>query len=245
MSDLYRFNYIVEILTTTPRRLTTYAGLTSSGLRGLTVVGSVSGVTVTNGGSGYTSAPAVTFSGGGGTGAAAIAVLSGAAVASIVMTAPGSGYTSAPTVGFTGGGGSGAAGTASISAYYKSAIVEWPNIDEADTPAPLQIEISIGNAKNDYTDLFSNVANYRKPITIWKVEFTGATWNEAFAPTFTRKIWFEGITGRPRCQGERLILECHADLGRRGKSPKTASRKVMLYTQPVSQGTKIVILPRN
>lgn len=46
----------------------------------------------------YTHAPLVTFSGGGGTGAKATAVLSGDSVASFDVTSGGTGYTSAPTV---------------------------------------------------------------------------------------------------------------------------------------------------
>lgn len=76
--------------------------------------GVVTGVTVTAGGSGYTSAPSVTFTGGGGTGAAATATVSVGAVISVTATAGGSGYTSAPMVGF-GGPGTGAAATATIS----------------------------------------------------------------------------------------------------------------------------------
>lgn len=78
------------------------------------IVSGVRSVTITNGGSLYTTAPTATFTGGGGTGAAGTAVLSSGAVASVTITNPGSGYTSAPTVGFTGGGGSNAAGTAVI-----------------------------------------------------------------------------------------------------------------------------------
>lgn len=69
-------------------------------------------ITVTNGGSGYSTAPTVTFTGGGGTGAAAIAVVQNGAVTAVTITNRGSGYTSAPTIGFTGGGGSAAAATA-------------------------------------------------------------------------------------------------------------------------------------
>ena len=71
---------------------------------------SVSSVTVTAGGSGYTSNPTVVFSGGGGSGAAATAVRG--TVTSITVTAAGSGYTSNPTVTISGGGGSGATATA-------------------------------------------------------------------------------------------------------------------------------------
>jgi len=59
----------------------------------------VTGVTVTTPGAGYTSAPAVTPSGGGGTGLTLTAALGpGGSVASITVSSPGSGYTSAPTL---------------------------------------------------------------------------------------------------------------------------------------------------
>lgn len=78
----------------------------------------VGSVVVANGGTGYTSAPAVAFTGGAGSGAAATAVLGTGAdagkVVAINVTNPGTGYTSAPTVGLTGGAGSGATATATI-----------------------------------------------------------------------------------------------------------------------------------
>ena len=79
--------------------------------------GQVAGVQMTAGGSGYTGAPSVSFTGGGGSGAAGTAVIAGGAVTGVVITNPGIGYTSAPTVTFTGGtGGDGAAaGTAELS----------------------------------------------------------------------------------------------------------------------------------
>ncbi|MXW02517.1 MAG: S8 family serine peptidase [Holophagales bacterium] len=73
-------------------------------------------VTVTNGGTGYTSAPTVTISGGGGSGAAAEALMGGG-VTGVTVTNAGSGYTRGPLVSFTGGGGSGATATASVSAH--------------------------------------------------------------------------------------------------------------------------------
>lgn len=79
-----------------------------------TTDGGVGQVTLTATGTGYTSAPTVVFTGGGGTGAAGVAVLHPflPQVASVRLTATGTGYTSAPAVSFTGGGGSGAAATA-------------------------------------------------------------------------------------------------------------------------------------
>ena len=78
----------------------------------------VSSVSVTNGGSGYASAPIVDITGGGGSGATAVATIDGnGVVTGITITNPGTGYTSAPTFSFGGGGGTGATpGTASLAA---------------------------------------------------------------------------------------------------------------------------------
>jgi hypothetical protein len=58
----------------------------------------VTTITVTNSGAGYTSAPAVTISGGGGSGATATANVSAGSVVSITVTNPGSGYLIDPDV---------------------------------------------------------------------------------------------------------------------------------------------------
>ncbi len=71
---------------------------------------------LTAGGTGYTSAPTVTATGGSGSGFSAQAEIQGGAVVALLITNCGTGYTSAPTIGFTGGGGSGAAATAYIQA---------------------------------------------------------------------------------------------------------------------------------
>ncbi len=63
------------------------------------VEAAVTGITVTTKGAGYTTAPSVTFSGGGGgTGMEATAVVSGGEVTAINITKAGTGYTAAPTV---------------------------------------------------------------------------------------------------------------------------------------------------
>jgi hypothetical protein len=62
-----------------------------------TIVGFVIGATITNGGSGYTSAPTVTISGNG-TGAAATATLTDGVVTGINVTSAGSGYTTGATI---------------------------------------------------------------------------------------------------------------------------------------------------
>jgi CO/xanthine dehydrogenase Mo-binding subunit len=76
--------------------------------------GKINSISVSAGGSGYTSAPTVTLTGGGGTGATATATITNGAVSAIALTSAGSGYTSAPTVVMSGGGGTGATGTVSF-----------------------------------------------------------------------------------------------------------------------------------
>jgi len=65
-------------------------------------------ITVTNGGSNYTTVPTVTISGGGGTGATAEASLTNGRVTAVYITNPGDGYKTTPTATVSGGGGSGA-----------------------------------------------------------------------------------------------------------------------------------------
>lgn len=76
------------------------------------VAGALAAIELTSGGTGYTSAPTVAFSGGGGTGAAATAIIEDGKVVGFNITNAGSGYTSKPTINFTGGAGTGAAASA-------------------------------------------------------------------------------------------------------------------------------------
>ena len=100
-------------------RATADGRLSSQYVLSLDANGVVAGMSLTaanglSGGSGYTSAPTVAFSGGGGTGAAATATITGGVVTSITITTQGSGYASAPVVSITGGGGSGALAVATV-----------------------------------------------------------------------------------------------------------------------------------
>ena len=80
--------------------------------------GRVDSITVTNGGSGYTSAPTVVVIAppAGGGQATATATIAGGAVTAITVVDAGSCYVIAPTVSMSGGGGSAAAGTAVLTA---------------------------------------------------------------------------------------------------------------------------------
>jgi hypothetical protein len=90
----------------------------------------IADIYLSNNGTGYTSVPTVTISGGGGSGATAVATIrtvpngfdaSGAQlwkteVGTATLTNPGTGYTSSPTVTLNGGGGTGATAEARLSA---------------------------------------------------------------------------------------------------------------------------------
>ena len=82
-----------------------------------TLTGPITGIVVTNGGSNYTSVPSVNFSGGGGSGLAAYAIINTSTkqVTGVNITNQGYGYTTSPSISFSGGGGSGAAAYATMS----------------------------------------------------------------------------------------------------------------------------------
>ena len=85
----------------------------------------VTSITLTEAGSGYTQAPTVSFYGGGGSGANAVAsiVTFATGTVSIAVTNPGDSFTSAPIVNISGGGGTGAAATAVVSGNALATIV--------------------------------------------------------------------------------------------------------------------------
>lgn len=78
--------------------------------------GAVAAITLVSGGTGYTAAPTVTFSGGGGSSVTATASIdaTNSTVSGLTITGNGTGFTSAPSIAFSGGGGSGATASASI-----------------------------------------------------------------------------------------------------------------------------------
>ena len=80
-------------------------------------------IAVTNGGSGYTSAPTVAISGSSGSGATATATIAGGKVTAVTVTNGGSNYHAGATVAFSGGGGSSAAATATVSPLSSTPLV--------------------------------------------------------------------------------------------------------------------------
>jgi hypothetical protein len=91
-------------------------GGTCSNLQGTITTGyHIASITLTNSGSGYTSDPTITFTGGvGSTSQPTASVTRGFPISAITVTNGGSGYTSTPTMSFSGGGGSGATATPHI-----------------------------------------------------------------------------------------------------------------------------------
>jgi hypothetical protein len=126
--------------------------LTFGGLHYLRTKSGVTGGAVVNvwvgasGGSGYTTAPTVTFvNPAGATGASAYAVISsGGSVTSIVLTSGGSGYTTAPTISLTGGGGSGAQAYAEILTQPSLTSAEKLRLKDFVTPTPSYTPFILG-----------------------------------------------------------------------------------------------------
>jgi hypothetical protein len=118
------------------------AGIWLDAVAGNTVMA----VTVNNGGTGYTTAPTVTFSGGGATTqATGTAVITNGVVTAVNITNPGSGYTSAPTITFTGGG-TGAAATATLTSVTANLTVTGADISDNTAIAADNFGGGIGNA---------------------------------------------------------------------------------------------------
>jgi hypothetical protein len=148
---------------------------------------SVASVTITNAGSGYTSAPTVAFSAPvGGTTATGTAVLNndgaGPNIESITIDGAGEGYVTAPTVTISGGGGSAGAATAVLTTNadqngYAHALVSFYN-----GGVGMTVDAS------DFRGMYNGTNGFRK-FTIQKMEwsvdspvnisFTGTGTNDA------------------------------------------------------------------
>ncbi len=105
----------------------------------------VVGVTVVSGGNGYTSAPGVTLSGGGGTGATATANVANGRITGFTVTNGGSGYGSAPSVTLTGGGGTLASARAVIEGGTVTSQTLWPASTTSPDTRVLGVSSPLGN----------------------------------------------------------------------------------------------------
>ena len=115
---------------------------------------SVQQVVITNPGAGYTLAPALQVTGGGGSGAAGTVFIGDGAVGIVTLTDAGSGYTTAPTVTITGPGAGGTTATAEavVSSAGTISAIHIINAGSAYTSSPT---ITIGNPA------LNNSGNYK------------------------------------------------------------------------------------
>lgn len=126
----------------------------SAGQEAYPYSGAVANISVVSAGAGYTTAPTIGFTGGGGSGLTASASISSGTVSGITITGNGSGFTSAPSVTVTGGT---ASTTASVSATVMSAL------DVVDITVNYQNSwISLAYA---YWSVFQAKARYYRSIT--------------------------------------------------------------------------------
>ena len=104
---------------------------------------SVASVTVSAGGSGYTSAPTVSFAApGAGVTATGTATISGGAITAITITNPGNGYEAVPAITITGGDGTGGTATAVLA-------TDWNYKNEFDQAPLTSIDVLQAGGSND------------------------------------------------------------------------------------------------
>ncbi len=156
-------------------------------------------VTLSNtGGTGYTTAPVVSFTGGGGSGAAATATISAGKVTAFTITSFGTNYTSAPAVVLTGGGFTTAAtATATIGTPATATLT-------IGTPAIATATIRLNSTRVDspvigaYSNWVSLVPGNRvnSAEAVFLNIGTGFNWSAAVVTT-TRGYLFEGLPTDP------------------------------------------------
>jgi len=88
----------------------------------ISTAGKVIGYVLNNSGTGYTEEPEITFTGGGGFGAEAHAVIDADTIQAIIIDDGGQGYTANPTIVFTGGGGGTGASATAVRGFPVTAI---------------------------------------------------------------------------------------------------------------------------
>lgn len=133
--------------------LTFSVGTNATSTGTLTASGGVDRVDVDDTGTGYVS-PTINFTGGGGTGAAATAVVVGGKIVSVNVTSRGTGYVSAPSVTVTDASGSGAVLMAISEAIFATAINRpFQNIQPVfyrDIAASTKIDVTARTSSTDY-----------------------------------------------------------------------------------------------
>ena len=162
--------------------------------------GQIRDIQVDVGGTGYTTVPNISITGGGGSGATAVANISNGSVVGVVVTSPGSGYTSAPTVTVTGGGGSGAVLTAIIEAAFSINTNKPTNFVVSNIPAYAAPDAKI-SAK----------------LTTTQLNYVGGNLN-----TYqVAEVLDMTIQGRTYLNTNALIASSYNEIDRMGSNPST------------------------
>ena len=122
--------------------------------------GTVEGITLVSGGSGYTVVPTVTFSGGGATiQSTAPATIADGAVTGFTGLTPGAGYTSTPTIKITGGNGANATATANLDTSTTQLITVY-------NPVPYNFDFTLSvmvKNSDDGTQILEQILPYFTP----------------------------------------------------------------------------------
>lgn len=149
----------------------------------------VSGITVTNGGSGYTSEPEVIITGGGSEafGAVGQAKIKDGKVVEIIVRRDGSRYTEIPTVTITGGGGSGATATASINTQTYGMLVG----AEAKYGTMLATQVRANYVQN------SPAGNYARQIVFGHMKASSIVGNHCDITPYSSLTKSRGKVGQP------------------------------------------------
>lgn len=182
--------------------------------------GGLSYIAVKNGGSGYTTAPTVTISLGGGTGATATATISGGKVTAINITNAGSGYTSDPTVTITG-----ATTVATADAHIRS----WWDA------AWVFVKFQVGSADPTFTGVnssgttvtVSSTANLRVGMPVRVTSGTGVFASNTVISSITNATSFV-VSSAPSTALSAASIECkriweHASLNNTGHTAPAGS----------------------
>lgn len=135
----------------------------------------VSSITITEAGTGYTAAPTITFSGGGGSGANAVASISTFAqgTVSILVTNGGTGYTNSANtvVTITGGGGTNAAGQAIVGGNIVTQVIMTNAGSGYTNSANISVTITGGGGSNATAKAILNTGN-----NVAVQSFSGRVW---------------------------------------------------------------------
>lgn len=122
----------------------------------------LSSIEIIDSGSGYTSEPSVTISGGGGMLAVAKAVINAnGTIAAILLLSPGAGFTSEPTVTIVGGGGTGARARA----FHSYVTMQAPRNDP--TQNMVVKSLLIDQATGDQVDFDLTFSQEGSPFIVW------------------------------------------------------------------------------